>query len=286
MSANPTFVQALADATGSPWRCAPITEATTLGAGLPGRPRRRPCGARSTTSPTPGAAASVVEPTGTLDREQWARAVERSPRLDTRPVGSGLLELLCSPLAGKARDDRLERNTPSGNRIDAVRRRGRAAAPPPRPPRSGHRTGVGAAVSLLPFLGGRASASSTTGDRSTTTTVPPKRPTDDDVALLAAALEIELTAQGLYSRAISSVDGWTDAQATVMTTLRQAHLAFGNSLSGLLGKSAPSTRDEALFNAVEGRLPGSTDDVLEEGRRPRDRAGRQLPRRRSPSCRA
>jgi hypothetical protein len=131
---------------------------------------------------------------------------------------------------------------------------------------AGIATGVGAAASLLPFLGGRASAatSSTTGDSSTTTTVPPKRPSEDDITLLAAALQIELTAQGLYARAVSSVDGWTEAQATVMVTLRQAHLAFGNSLSGLLGKSAPSTRDEALFNQWKADFTGGTDDVLKK----------------------
>ena len=132
---------------------------------------------------------------------------------------------------------------------------------------AGIAAGVGsAAASLLPFLSGRASAatSSTTGESSTTTTVPPRRPTEDDTALLAAALEIELTAQGLYVRAIESVDGWTDEQATVMTTLRQAHLAYGNSLSGLLGKSAPSTRDEALFNQWKADFTGGTDDVLKK----------------------
>ena len=101
-------------------------------------------------------------------------------------------------------------------------------------------------------------------DASTTSTVPPRRPTEDDTTLLAAALEIELTAQGLYVRAIQTVNGWTEAEATVMTTLRQAHLAYGNSLSGLLGKSAPSTRDEALFNQWKSDFSGGTADVLKK----------------------
>jgi hypothetical protein len=131
---------------------------------------------------------------------------------------------------------------------------------------AGIATGVGAAASLLPFLGGRASAatSTTTGDSSAPTTAPPRRPTEDDTALLAAALKIELTAQGLYVRAVQSVSGWTEAQANVMTTLRQAHLAYGNSLSGLLGKSAPSTRDEVLFNQWKADFTGGTDDVLKK----------------------
>lgn len=77
MSTNPTFVQALANASGRPVEVSPETEATTVGAAyLAGlevgiwtsmddiaaswRPRE------------------IVEPTVTLDRDQWARAVERS----------------------------------------------------------------------------------------------------------------------------------------------------------------------------------------------------------------
>jgi hypothetical protein len=122
----------------------------------------------------------------------------------------------------------------------------------------------GAALSLLPFLSGRASASATTDSTpgSTTTTAPPLRPTDDDVTLLAYAQQLELTAAGLYQAAISGVAGWSDVQATVMTEMREAHLAYGNTLSGLLGKSAPSTRSEELFAQWKSKFTGGTDDVL------------------------
>lgn len=79
MSENPTFVQALADATGRPVEVSRHTEATTVGAaylaglavGVWGsfdevaeawRPR------------------TVVEPVGRLDRARWAEAVDRSRR--------------------------------------------------------------------------------------------------------------------------------------------------------------------------------------------------------------
>jgi glycerol kinase len=79
MSANVTFVQALADATGRPVAVAPVTEATTLGAGfLAGtavgvwsslaeaaslvRPRR------------------IVEPSRRLDRARWLDARSRAER--------------------------------------------------------------------------------------------------------------------------------------------------------------------------------------------------------------
>jgi glycerol kinase len=77
MSANGTFVQALADATQRPIEVAPVTEATTLGAGyLAGM-------AVGTWSGWDDVAGSwqpraTVEPGGTLDRERWAEAKRRA----------------------------------------------------------------------------------------------------------------------------------------------------------------------------------------------------------------
>jgi glycerol kinase len=77
MSANPTFVQALADASGRPVEVSPVLEATTLGAAyLAGL-------AIGTWSDWSDIAASwnprtVVEPGRSLDRAQWARAVDRA----------------------------------------------------------------------------------------------------------------------------------------------------------------------------------------------------------------
>ncbi|QGG95595.1 FGGY family carbohydrate kinase [Actinomarinicola tropica] len=79
MSANPTFVQALADACGRPIELSPVLEATTIGAGFLAalgiglladegeiadlwRPR------------------AVIEPARDLDRDRWRDAVERSLR--------------------------------------------------------------------------------------------------------------------------------------------------------------------------------------------------------------
>ena len=77
MSRNPTFVQALADASGKPVEVSPAVEATTVGAGfLAGV-------ATGHWSDLDDAATAwnpqiVVEPTGSLDRAQWARAIERT----------------------------------------------------------------------------------------------------------------------------------------------------------------------------------------------------------------
>ena len=77
MSANPTFVQALADATGRPVEVSPVTEATTLGAaylaGVAVGTWDSIADLAELWNPS-----HVVEPNGPADRAQWARAVERS----------------------------------------------------------------------------------------------------------------------------------------------------------------------------------------------------------------
>jgi glycerol kinase len=77
MSKNPTFVQALANATQRPVEVSPVTEATTLGAAfLAGvavgtwKSLEEAC-----LSWKP---ASVVEPNAVLNRAQWNQALERA----------------------------------------------------------------------------------------------------------------------------------------------------------------------------------------------------------------
>jgi len=126
----------------------------------------------------------------------------------------------------------------------------------------------GAALSLLPFLSGRADAADTTTTATpttqgtTTTSTPPKRPTDSDIALLAAAQKAEFTAQALYGLAINRVKGWTTEQATVMTTLSGSHQAYANAFSGMLGRVAPNVADETILGKFDSTFTGSTDDVL------------------------
>ncbi len=77
MSRNPTFVQALADATGRAVEVSPVVEATTVGAGLL---------AGTAVGVWPDLAAtsahwspnSVVEPARRLDRAEWAAAIDRT----------------------------------------------------------------------------------------------------------------------------------------------------------------------------------------------------------------
>ena len=83
MSDNPTFVQALADATQRPVEVSPVREATTLGAAfLAGLAIGTWAGwddVAATWRPQP-----VVEPGEPLDRERWRRAVDRAAELVPR----------------------------------------------------------------------------------------------------------------------------------------------------------------------------------------------------------
>lgn len=77
MSRNPTFVQALADATQRPVEVSPVTEATTLGAAFLAGLATGTWGGWDDVAAA-WRPARTVEPGEPLDREQWARAVERA----------------------------------------------------------------------------------------------------------------------------------------------------------------------------------------------------------------
>ncbi len=141
----------------------------------------------------------------------------------------------------------------------------------PLPRRRFVRAGLGGAVvSLLPFLSERAAASTppdsgaptTTAPPATTTTAPAKRPTESDVPLLGFAEGAELAAKSLYDVALRSLTDLDDLTRSVLVTIRENHLAYGNALSGLLGRLTAGEQDGDL---VEGRTPdfgGSLEDVL------------------------
>lgn len=77
MSANPTFVQTLADAIGRPVEVSPVLEATTLGAaflaGMATGIWADESDVAATWSPR-----QTVEPKGRLDRDRWREAVNRA----------------------------------------------------------------------------------------------------------------------------------------------------------------------------------------------------------------
>lgn len=77
MSANPTFVQALADAAQRPVEVSPVLEATTLGAAYLAGLAIGTWGSWDDIA-TAWSPRQVVEPNRVLDRDQWAEAVRRA----------------------------------------------------------------------------------------------------------------------------------------------------------------------------------------------------------------
>ena len=125
----------------------------------------------------------------------------------------------------------------------------------------------GAAVSLLPFLSGRASATTPSSSTSTstpapTTTAPPKRPTDDDVALLGFAQSVEIAARQLYDVALAANGLFDENQKAVIATIRESHDAYAAALSALLGRQAPQQAD-AVLDDTKASFSGALADVLD-----------------------
>ncbi len=77
MSANPTFVQALADATQRPIEVAPLTESTTLGAAYLAGLATGVFGGWDDIAAS-WAPRAVIEPAAPTDRDRWHEAVERA----------------------------------------------------------------------------------------------------------------------------------------------------------------------------------------------------------------
>jgi hypothetical protein len=124
----------------------------------------------------------------------------------------------------------------------------------------------GAAVSLLPFLVGRAGATTPTSGppdtaATTTTTSPPKRPTNADVALLGFAETLELAARNLYDVALATKD-FDDNERAVLATIREAHEAYATSLSAELGRLAPQEINP-IFDDLKASFSGAKSSVLD-----------------------
>jgi Ferritin-like domain len=179
--------------------------------------------------------------------------------VDTRPVGPGLLELLRSPATNKAVRQRMERTPPLVDIDLPDSHSADDAAPELGSRRRVLGAGfVGLAAALLPQVAGRAGASAprpgdepttSSGAASTTagptTTAAPKRPSDADIALLAFAQQVELAAAKLYGTALAGTA--LGDNAALFTTLKQAHGAYAQSLSGLIGKPAPGVPLDAVL---------------------------------------
>ncbi len=116
---------------------------------------------------------------------------------------------------------------------------------------------IGLTGALLPGIASGAAAS----PDQTTTTAPPKRPSEADLALLRFAQSAELTAHSLLTTALAT--GLGEITASVVSRVRDAHLAFAQALAAEIGRTAPGAPDEALVGQFEAAFSGSQQSILD-----------------------
>lgn len=131
----------------------------------------------------------------------------------------------------------------------------------------------GVAISALPWLGSRAGAqartvppatttpaATTTTTPAPTTTAPPLRPTAKDIPLLAFVQSVELSIRDLYDVALQATV-FDEATTPTIATIRDAHAAYAQSLSGLIGRNASGVRLDKLFDASKSAFSGDAATV-------------------------
>ena len=84
---------------------------------------------------------------------------------------------------------------------------------------------------------------------------PPSRPTASDISLLAFAQAAELAVHDLYETALAK-GGYAEDEATMIAMFGEHHLAYAQSIGGLLGADAPNARNEDLYRQFAGSLTG------------------------------
>lgn len=108
-------------------------------------------------------------------------------------------------------------------------------------------------------LAGRAGATATPEQ---TTTAPPRQPTSSDTLLLGAAQRAELAAVALYDMTLKGRQLVGD-ERLVLTGIREAHQAYAQSLSAILGKAAPDIAEQLVVDLFGGPFGGPIGAMLE-----------------------
>lgn len=112
-----------------------------------------------------------------------------------------------------------------------------------------------------------ATASTAPAPATTTTIAAPAQPIPADLPLLKFALQYELAIAGTYDAAISRLDDSSlpldAALVPVVRVFRQHHIAYGQALSGLIGKTAPVSANQVLLKSMVGPFQaGAPADFL------------------------
>ncbi len=91
------------------------------------------------------------------------------------------------------------------------------------------------------------------------TTTPPRRPTAADSELLGFAQQAELAARDLYQAAVEAGSGGDHTPS--IASLAAHHDAASQSISALIGRDAPQSRLDSVFDSLESRFTGDTEEL-------------------------
>lgn len=91
------------------------------------------------------------------------------------------------------------------------------------------------------------------------TTTPPRRPTAADSELLGFAQQAELAARDLYQAAVAA--GSAGDHTPSIAALAAHHDAASQAISALIGRDAPQSRLESVFDGFESRFTGDTETM-------------------------
>lgn len=86
---------------------------------------------------------------------------------------------------------------------------------------------------------------------------PSERPNAADTELLAFAQGAELAVHDLYAKAIDS-GRFTGDELTMLEQFAAHHLAYAQSINGLIGKDATNERNEGVYSAYAGQMSTGT----------------------------
>lgn len=117
----------------------------------------------------------------------------------------------------------------------------------------------------VPAGTGATSGSTVDSAAATTTTAPPRRPTDDDLVLLQFAQMLELTVRDLYRLALD-LKAFDEATSAVVKAIGEAHGAYAQSISGLIGRTAPNSPITPLYSKLKASFTGDSQSVAASAR--------------------
>ena len=121
---------------------------------------------------------------------------------------------------------------------------------------TGGATGVPTGGATGATTGGTTASS----DAATTATAPPKRPTPEDLELLKFAQQMELTIRNLYDVAINA-KLFSDLDGETVKAIREAHEGYEQAISGLIGRFAPNSQIDKLYEAMKADFSGDPKKV-------------------------